>query len=180
MEPSAFGVYVYAAADKYNVPALRALVLSKLSSRCDPATNAKDFISALEVIGEATANDAIWDLLLPKAKKSLNMLLQEPDFQKLVADQPSFTLKLLAALVPNSESIPALEPIRVQTSDDKPPAKRVRGNNYRAHRGGARTGGAPAASYSADAWGNSFLVGNTNGVWSNFGNSSAAWDNSAP
>ncbi|KAL1583206.1 hypothetical protein WHR41_07960 [Cladosporium halotolerans] len=170
MEPSVFGVHVYAAADKYNVPALRDLVLGKLSIRCDPVTNAKDFISALEVIGEATANDAIWDALLPKAKRHLTALLQEQDFQKLVADQPSFALKLLEAVDPNAKLDRDLETYRSQASDDKPPAKRVRRNNYRGRgRGGARPGGAPAASRSADAWNNLLPVGSTHGALGNLG-----------
>lgn len=175
MEPSVFGVHVYAAADKYNVPALRDLVLGKLSIRCDPVTNAKDFISALEVIGEATANDAIWDALLPKARKHLTTLLQEQDFQKLVADQPSFALKLLEAVDLNAKLDPDLETYRAQASDYEPPAKRVRRNNYRGRgRGGARTGGAPAAPRPADAWSNLLPVGNTHGALGNLG---FAWGN---
>lgn len=95
---SAFLVQVYAIADKYDVAPLRTLVVNRLNKACDPTQDVDDFIAALRVTDACTAGATIWDVLLPKAKTNISLLLESKAFRELVMEIPTLTLSLLGFL----------------------------------------------------------------------------------
>lgn len=95
---SAFLIQVWAIADKYDVAPLRTLVVEHIDRSCNPAKDVDDFVAALRVTDACTAGNAIWDVLLPKAKTNISLLLQDKAFHELVMEVPTFTLPLLGYL----------------------------------------------------------------------------------
>lgn len=104
---SVFLIQVYAIADKYNVPPLRSLVTTRLGAICDPKKDENDFIEALRVVDECTADNTIWDILIPKLKANLPVLLESPFFQKVVTEQPIMNLQILRSFA--SDAPPPLQ-----------------------------------------------------------------------
>lgn len=96
--PSTFLVHVYAIADKYNVKPLRRLILHRLDELCNPATDLDDFVAVLRVTDACTADGTLWDILLPKVRANITLLLRDEAFQELVMELPSLTLPLLGML----------------------------------------------------------------------------------
>jgi hypothetical protein len=92
---------VYAAADKYDVPPLRRLIVQRLEELCDPVEDLDDFVAVLRVTDACTADRALWDILLPKAKTNITQLLQDESFRELAMELPSLTLPLLGMLDQN-------------------------------------------------------------------------------
>lgn len=82
-------------ADKYDVPRLRTLVVERLSAACDPQKDESDFIEALRVVDECTADDTIWNILMPKVKANLQALLKNEAFRDVVRKQSALTFRLL-------------------------------------------------------------------------------------
>ena len=78
-------------ADKYDVPRLRTLVVERLSLACDPRKNESDFIEALRVVDGCTAEDTIWDILIPKVKANLQTLLKNEVFKDFIREQSALT-----------------------------------------------------------------------------------------
>lgn len=99
--PSTFSVHVYAAADKYDVPPLRRLIVHRMEELCDPVEDLDDFVAVLRVTDACTANRALWDILLPKAKTNITQLLQDESFRWLAMELLSLTLPLLGMLDQN-------------------------------------------------------------------------------
>lgn len=98
---SAFLIQLYAVADKYDVPPLRSLILERLDAICDPLEHETDFIDALRVVDDCTADDVIWEILLPKLKTNLQTLLKNQTFREVVTEQSAMTLQLLDSLAPD-------------------------------------------------------------------------------
>ena len=82
-------------ADKYDVPRLRTLVVERLSAACDPQKDESDFIEALRVVDGCTAEDTIWNILIPKVKANLQALLKNEAFRDVVREQSALTFRLL-------------------------------------------------------------------------------------
>jgi hypothetical protein len=93
-----FLVHVYALADKYDLPPLRSLVAQRLGEVCDPTTEIDEFVALLRVVDACTAERTLWDILLPKVRVNIKLLLKEESFQELVMEMPSLTLPLLGML----------------------------------------------------------------------------------
>lgn len=135
---SAFLIQIYSIGHKYNVPELRTLVTNRLSETCDPENDDADFIGALRVVDECTADNAIWDILLPKVRVNLQTLLKNQVFKDVVMQQSTMTLQLLASLAPSSRG-PSPERARSRPSADfeNPASKRIKitgaedGDEYR-------------------------------------------------
>ena len=90
-------------ADKYDVPRLRTLVVERLRTDCDPRKDESDFIEALRVVDGCTAENTIWDLLVPKVKANLHTLLKNEVFRDVVKEQSALTFQLLSAFALSSE-----------------------------------------------------------------------------
>lgn len=114
---SVFLIQVYAIADKYDVPPLRSLVTERLDSMCDPAEDENDFIEALRAVDEHTSDNTIWNILIPKLKASLPVLLENHFFEEVVMEQPAMNLQLLRSFASDYPTI-SLESVEmeVQTS----------------------------------------------------------------
>lgn len=79
-----FLVHVYALADKYDLPPLRSLVVRRLHELCNPTTDIDQFIAVLRVVDACTAEDTLWDILVPKVSDHIGLLLKDQSFQELV------------------------------------------------------------------------------------------------
>lgn len=95
---STFLVHVYAIADKYDVSELRTLVVERLKNVCEPAEDPDDFVAVLRVTDACTADKAVWNVLLPKAKANIALLLKNESFRELVSEIPTLALSLLDLL----------------------------------------------------------------------------------
>jgi hypothetical protein len=91
-------VHVYAIADKYDVAALRALAVVRLNVVCDPVKNMEDFLAVLRVTDACTVEKTIWNILIPKARSHISLLLKNESFRELVVELPTLTFSLLACL----------------------------------------------------------------------------------
>jgi hypothetical protein len=89
---------VYALADKYDVPPLRGLVVRRLKLFCDPTINIEEFVAVMRVTDACTAENTIWDVLLPLAKSNIGLLLANESFRELVVEIPTIALSLLDVL----------------------------------------------------------------------------------
>lgn len=124
---SAFLIQLYAVADKYDVPPLRSLILERLEATCDPVEHETDFIDALRVVDECTADNSIWKILLPKLKTNLQTLLKNQAFREAVTEQPAMTLQLLDFLAPDScTSSPQKSKARPSADVVNPTPKRLK------------------------------------------------------
>lgn len=104
IRPSAFVIHVYAIADKYMVPKLRSIALKNLTDTCDPAKDADDFIDALKVVDECTADDSIWNILLPRAKTHMQALLAKEYFMDTIMEQKTLVSLLLSHAVSSTKA----------------------------------------------------------------------------
>jgi hypothetical protein len=89
---------VYALADKYDVAPLRTLVVGHLNRICEHVGPVDDFVAFLRVVNTCTADNTLWDILLPKIKINIKTLLKHESFQELVIELPCLTLPLLGML----------------------------------------------------------------------------------
>jgi len=114
-------------ADKYDVPRLRALVVSRLDTVCDPRKDEIDFVEALRVVDGCTANNTIWDILLPKAKANLQTLLKNEIFKEVVKEQSALTFQLLSSFASSSQDQSSSAPKSHAVADaEAPDPKRPR------------------------------------------------------
>jgi hypothetical protein len=114
-------------ADKYDVPRLRALVVSRLDTVCDLRKDEIDFIEALRVVDGCTANNTIWDILLPKAKANLQTLLKNEMFKEVIKEQSALTFQLLDSFASGSQDQSLSEhKTRAVADAEAPDAKRPR------------------------------------------------------
>ena len=93
-----FLVHVYALADKYDLQDLRTLVVERLNHICEPTDNVDEFIAVLRVTDACTAEKRLWNILLPKVRANITLLLEDETFQELVMEVPSLTIPLLGML----------------------------------------------------------------------------------
>lgn len=95
--PAPFAVKVYAVADKYDIPSLRALAAQKLANVADPAGDLDDFIAAICNVDEFTSpeDSTLWDIVIPKIGENLDWLADNEKFFALVKDMPALNKKLL-------------------------------------------------------------------------------------
>lgn len=93
-----FLVHVYALADKYDVPPLRSLVVRRLHELCNPVTDIDQFIAVLRVVDACTAENTLWDIMVPKVSDNIALLLKDQSFQELVMECPRLTLSVLGML----------------------------------------------------------------------------------
>jgi hypothetical protein len=93
-----FFISLYAIADKYDVASLRELIVAQLKVLCDPAKRPYEFVTAMRVTNVCTADNTLWDVLLPKAKSNIGLLLANETFRELVVDMPTLALCLLDLL----------------------------------------------------------------------------------
>lgn len=92
---SAFLVHVYALADRYDVAPLCSLVVQRLNIVCNPAQDEDDFVAVLRVTHACTSGNTLWNILLPKAKSNMSLLLKNESFRELLPEIPTIALSLL-------------------------------------------------------------------------------------
>ncbi|TKA73843.1 hypothetical protein B0A55_07618 [Friedmanniomyces simplex] len=95
-QASSFTVHVYALADKYDVPALRSLAVAQLTRLLDPKReNLEGFLAAIRAIDECTADNTLWEIVIPRIVGNMAWLVEEEGFFALVQEMPGLNRKLL-------------------------------------------------------------------------------------
>ncbi|KAF7186122.1 Kelch-like protein 40a [Pseudocercospora fuligena] len=111
---SVFTVKVFAAGDKYELPALTSVAARRFNKVADPAIDLAGFIQAIYAVDEFTAGEnGLWKVLLPKIKTHITSLLACPDFVELVHSKKELTMKLLGQLDPSKNK--TFEPAAAHT-----------------------------------------------------------------
>lgn len=83
---SSFTVRVYALADKYDVPPLRAMAAQKLQNVADPNRSLDDFVAAIRSIEESCnpKDTTLWDIVMPTIIGNIEWLADDEKFFALV------------------------------------------------------------------------------------------------
>lgn len=68
--------------------------MQRLAETCDPVRDQKDFVEALRAVDNLTAENTIWEVLLPKVKDNLQMMLGNEAFEELILGQPALALRI--------------------------------------------------------------------------------------
>lgn len=99
MPYSVFAVHIYAIADKYGVDALREKAAERLSGNPFSDVYYDDLVGVLRAIEECTnpKDTTLWDIVLPKVKDNINLLLKDEDFTNLICEKPEINLRILKA-----------------------------------------------------------------------------------
>lgn len=96
---------------------------------CDPCKDETDFIEALRVVDECTAENTIWDLLVPRVKANLQTLLKNEAFKEVVKEQSALTFQLLGSFASGSQAQPSSDgesPVYSAVELETPARKRSR------------------------------------------------------
>jgi len=101
-------VRLYALADEYDIAPLHTLFAEQLDYACEPVPFVEDFVAVLRVVDACTADNTLWDILLPKVRANIKLVLQRESFRELVMELPCLTLPLLSML-DHDESVKALK-----------------------------------------------------------------------
>ncbi|KAK4893938.1 hypothetical protein LTR27_007744 [Elasticomyces elasticus] len=100
-----FTVLIYAIADKYDVPGLRDLAAAKLTRILVPVQySVKLFCAALIAIDEYTADNTLWDIVVPKILTNISWLVNCEEFFELVQEMPVLNKVLLVGRTEGSSS----------------------------------------------------------------------------
>lgn len=57
-----------------------------------------EFVGAIRAVAEKTIDDALWDVLIPKIRASIDELLELRDFKDALIEVPDLTFRLLKLL----------------------------------------------------------------------------------
>ena len=90
-------------ADKYNIPTLQALALSKLKNQLTQHWNSVEFSLCISDIYKSAAitDWPLCDLVVEAARKNIRALENRRDFQAMQLEEPEFTRELLWAVLRN-------------------------------------------------------------------------------
>lgn len=97
--PAPFAVLVYAAADMYDIEPLRTQAAKRLKDTIDP-NDADAFIETIHAIDENTADQVLWDIVIPVIKSNMGHLLQHERFREMLHGMKELNYRLLAMLDP--------------------------------------------------------------------------------
>ncbi|KAK3624222.1 hypothetical protein LTR56_021158 [Elasticomyces elasticus] len=100
-------VKVYAIADKYDVPSLRAQATAQLPYmlRLERKQHQiKDLVTTIRAIDEHTADNTLWKIVIPEIVSELGWLAQDNEFSVLLQEMPALTKALLTSTAKGLET----------------------------------------------------------------------------
>ncbi|KAF2207076.1 hypothetical protein CERZMDRAFT_102774 [Cercospora zeae-maydis SCOH1-5] len=114
-ESAPFAVFVYALADKYHIEPLRAQAAKRLKETIDPR-NVDTFIETVHAVDENTADQVLWDIVIPVIKSNVGQLLKHEQFRDMLHGMKDLLFRLLSMLDPSAGKI-ELGKVQEQTAD---------------------------------------------------------------
>ncbi|CAK1365323.1 hypothetical protein CB0940_08910 [Cercospora beticola] len=97
--PAPFAVLVYAAADMYDIEPLRTQAAKRMKDTIDP-NDIDTLIETIRAVDENTADQVLWDIVIPVIKSNMGRLLQNEQFREMLHEMKELNFRLLAMLDP--------------------------------------------------------------------------------
>ncbi|KAM3417088.1 hypothetical protein BST61_g8664 [Cercospora zeina] len=104
VEAAPFAVFVYGLADKYDIEPLRAQAAKQLKEVLNPK-DVGTFIETVHAIDENTADQVLWDIVIPVIKSNMGQLLQHQQFRNMLHEMKDLNFRLLSMLDPGAGKI---------------------------------------------------------------------------